>query len=115
MACEQQCRGLALQLINRSWEGLRRGVLAARLGALYIGNPRSEICSDVPKICYLPSMRIATTALARWRQRRHPPLCALALDREPLGFERRGCFGRKKELEEFVRLGLGGGGERHGI
>src|SRR5262245_11378921 len=57
LVCEQQCRGLALQLTSQSWEsGLRRGALeAARLGAPYIRNLRSEICSDVPKICYLPS------------------------------------------------------------
>jgi len=44
LACEQQCRGLALQLANRSLRCLLRRwrVLAPRLAALHIGNPRRK-------------------------------------------------------------------------
>ena len=57
LACEQQCRGLALQLATQSWESV------LRRGALYIGNARRETCSDEPMICYSPSDRLECKAL----------------------------------------------------
>ena len=71
LACEQQCRGLALQLANRSLRCLLRRwrALAARLAALHIGNPRRETllgCAKDLLFAVLCTARVVTEGPSFW-------------------------------------------------